>query len=288
MRVRRYVPCGPRGGTGMRVLGRCRRRYGWPNHVRHPGSPNRWSSAATPDGLSQWPLAADVGYAGRHDRAPDPEVRPRTYFPSLLPPRRRAEEAQSAVVQEAYGQGVSMPQLDELMKALGSDGVSAPRRRVSVASSTRWSRRYAPGRSAAGSRCGSMRRTTRVRVDGRVMSQATIVAVGVSAGGERQVLGVDVGPSEDRAFWTACPRSLVERGLHSVKLVISSAATPRFLRSSTPLWAFSPVSMVMAPSTLATSSRTLCANFHRLPGHGPTRHRTNAISRVSSTKRRGR
>jgi putative transposase len=63
----------------------------------------------------------------------------------------------------------------------------------------------------------------KVRVDGRVISQATVVAVGVTTEGDRQVLGIDVGPSEDRAFWTAFLRSLVKRGLRGVRLVISDA-----------------------------------------------------------------
>ena len=60
-------------------------------------------------------------------------------------------------------------------------------------------------------------------MDGRVISQATVVAIGVTSEGDRQVLGVDVGPSEDRAFWTAFLRSLVKRGLTGVRLVISDA-----------------------------------------------------------------
>ena len=63
----------------------------------------------------------------------------------------------------------------------------------------------------------------KVRVAGRVLSQATVVAVGVTSEGDRQVLGVDAGPSEDRAFWTAFVRSLVKRGLTGVRLVISDA-----------------------------------------------------------------
>src|SRR4029434_10889123 len=63
----------------------------------------------------------------------------------------------------------------------------------------------------------------KVRVDGRVIHHATVVAVGVTTEGDRQVLGVDVGPSEDRAFWTAFLRSLVKRGLKGVRLVISDA-----------------------------------------------------------------
>ena len=63
----------------------------------------------------------------------------------------------------------------------------------------------------------------KVRINGRVMSQATVVAVGVTREGERQVLGLDVGPSEDRAFWTAFLRGLVKRGLRGVRLVTSDA-----------------------------------------------------------------
>ena len=57
-----------------------------------------------------------------------------------------------------------------------------------------------------------------MRVDGRVTSQATVVAVAVTADGERQVLGVEVGRSEDRAFWTAFLRGLVKRDLRGVRL----------------------------------------------------------------------
>jgi len=153
-----------------------------------------------------------------------PKVRSGAYFPSLLQPRRRIEHALLAVVQEAYVHGVSTRKVDDLMKALGLDGVS---------------------KSEVSRICGELdplveafrtRPLTgehpyvwvdatyhKVRVDGRVLSQATVVAVGVTAEGERQVLGVDVGPSEDRAFWTAFLRSLVKRGLRGVRLVISDA-----------------------------------------------------------------
>ena len=153
-----------------------------------------------------------------------PKVRPGTYFPSLLQPRRRAEHALLAVVQEAYVHGVSTRKVDDLMKALGLDGMS---------------------KSEVSRICGELdtivaafrtRPLTgehrylwvdatyhKVRVDGRVISQATVVAIGVTSEGERQVLGVDVGPSEDRAFWTAFLRSLVKRGLKGVRLVISDA-----------------------------------------------------------------
>ena len=120
--------------------------------------------------------------------------------------------------------GVSTRKVDELMKALGLDGVS---------------------KSEVSRICGELdplveafrtRALTtdypyiwvdatyhKVRVNGRVTSQATVVAVGVTSEGERQVLGIDVGPSEDRAFWTAFLRSLVKRGLRGVRLVTSDA-----------------------------------------------------------------
>jgi transposase-like protein len=63
----------------------------------------------------------------------------------------------------------------------------------------------------------------KVRIDGRVVSQATVVAIGVTQAGDRQILGIDVGASEDRSFWTAFLRSLVKRGLAGVRLVISDA-----------------------------------------------------------------
>jgi putative transposase len=153
-----------------------------------------------------------------------PKVRPGSYFPSLLQPRRRAEQALLTVVQEAYVHGVSTRKVDDLVKGLGLDGIS---------------------KSEVSRICGELdplveafrtRRLTteypyvwldatyhKVRIDGRVVSQATVVAIGVTLDGERQILGVDVGASEDRSFWTAFLRSLVKRGLAGVRLVISDA-----------------------------------------------------------------
>ena len=153
-----------------------------------------------------------------------PKVRSGTYFPSLLQPRRRAEHALLAVVQEAYVHGVSTRKVDDLMKALGLDGVSK-------SEVSRICGELDPlveafrSRSLVGEHPYVWLDATyhKVRVDGRVVSQATVVAIGVTADGERQVLGVDVGASEERAFWTAFLRSLVKRGLKGVRLVISDA-----------------------------------------------------------------
>ena len=127
---------------------------------------------------------------------------------------------------EAYVHGVSTRKVDDLVKALGFDGIS---------------------KSEVSRICGELDTVVaafrtrpltgehrylwvdatyhKVRVDGRVISQATVVAIGVTTEGDRQVLGIDVGPSEDRAFWTAFLRSLKSRGLSGVQLVISDAHT---------------------------------------------------------------
>ena len=63
----------------------------------------------------------------------------------------------------------------------------------------------------------------KVRKDGRVISMAVVIAIGVNGQGEREVLGLDVGPSEDGACWLSFLRSLVARGLSGVRLVISDA-----------------------------------------------------------------
>lgn len=153
-----------------------------------------------------------------------PKVRPGTYFPSLLQPRRRAEHALLAVVQEAYVHGVSTRKVDDLVKALGVDGISKSEvsRICAELDTTVTAFRTRP---LTGEHRYVWLDATyhKVRVDGRVISQATVVAIGVTNDGERQVLGVDVGPSEEKAFWTAFLRSLVKRGLKGVRLVISDA-----------------------------------------------------------------
>ena len=153
-----------------------------------------------------------------------PKVTPGSYFPSLVQPRRRAEHALLAVVQEAYVHGVSTRKVDELMKALGLDGVSKSEVSRICAELDPLVEAFRT-RPLVGAHPYVWVDATyhKVRVDGHVTSQATVVAVGVTAEGERQVLGIDVGPSEDRAFWTAFLRSLVKRGLKGVRLVISDA-----------------------------------------------------------------
>nr|WP_291989168.1 IS256 family transposase [Luteitalea sp.] len=152
-----------------------------------------------------------------------PKVTPGTYFPSLLQPRRRAEHALLAVVQEAYVHGVSTRKVDDLVKALGVDGISKSVSRIcgtldTVVDAFR-TRALTGEHRYLWVECdvseGARRRPRR--------QLRTVVAVGITSDGDRQVLGVDVGPSEDRAFWTAFLRSLVKRGLTGVRLVVSDA-----------------------------------------------------------------
>jgi transposase-like protein len=153
-----------------------------------------------------------------------PKITPGSYFPSLLEPRRRAERALLAVVQEAYVHGVSTRKVDDLMKALGLDGVSKSEVSRICAELDAEVDAFRT-RPLDGDYPYLWIDATyhKVRQDGRVQSMATVVAIGVSRGGERHVLGVDAGPSEDAAFWTAFLRSLVHRGLQGVRLVISDA-----------------------------------------------------------------
>jgi putative transposase len=209
--------------------------------------------------LARWALqelieaeAADVIGAGRYERTDGrvternghrarvlstkagdlslqiPKLRKGSFFPSLLEPRRRIDQALYAVVMEAYVQGVSTRSVDDLVAAMGIDtGIS----------------KSEVSRICAGldERVHAFRNRTlghvrfpyvyldatyvNVRDDalGQVVSRAVVVATGVTADGGREVLGVDVGDSEDETFWTAFLRSLKARGLAGVRLVISDA-----------------------------------------------------------------
>jgi transposase-like protein len=140
--------------------------------------------------------------------------------------RRRIDQALFAVVMEAYLHGVSTRKVDDLVKALGADtGISK----------SEVSRICADlDAEVAAFRDRSLAETTypyvfldatycKARVNRRVVSQAVVVAIGVSADGRREVLGMDVGDSEDGAFWTAFLRALKARGLSGVQLVVSDA-----------------------------------------------------------------
>src|SRR4051812_43537080 len=153
-----------------------------------------------------------------------PRVRDGSYFPAMLEPRKRAEQALVAVVREAYVNGVSTRKVDGLVQALGLDGIS--KSQVSRLCETldaeveRFRQRPLEGTYPYVWLDATF---VKVRDGGRVVSMAIVVAIGVTASGEREVLGLDVGPSEDGAFWLQFLRSLVARGLGGVQLVISDA-----------------------------------------------------------------
>src|SRR6186713_756865 len=153
-----------------------------------------------------------------------PRLRKGSYFPFFLEPRRLAEKALTAVIQEAYVQGISTRSVDDLVKALGMSGVS---------------------KSQVSRLCGELDERVgaflnrpiegdwpylwidatyvKTREAGRIVSVAVIVAVGVNTDGQREVLGLKVGHSEAEPFWTEFLRSLNRRGLRGVKLVISDS-----------------------------------------------------------------
>jgi len=153
-----------------------------------------------------------------------PKLRKGSYFPGFLEPRRLAEKALSAVIQEAYVQGISTRSVDDLVQAMGMTGIS---------------------KSQVSRLCGEIddkvqtflnrplegdwpyvwldATYVKVREAGRIVSVAVIIAVGVNSDGRREVLGLDIGPSEAETFWTEFLRKLARRGLRGVKLVISDA-----------------------------------------------------------------
>jgi len=153
-----------------------------------------------------------------------PKLRKGSYFPGFLEPRRTAEKALTAVIQEAYIQGVSTRSVDDLVTAMGMSGVS---------------------KSQVSRLCGEIddkiktflnrplegdwpyiwldATYLKVRQNGRIVSVAVIIAVGVNSAGRREVLGLAIGASEAETFWTDFLRKLTRRGLRGVKLVISDA-----------------------------------------------------------------
>lgn len=183
-----------------------------------------------------------------------PKLRQGSYFPEFLEPRRTAEKALTAVIQEAYVHGVSTRSVDDLVKALGMSGVSK----------SQVSRLCAELDERVGAFLNRQiegdwpylwidATYVKTREAGRIVSVAVIVAVGVNTDGQREVLGLKVGASEAEPFWTEFLRSLNRRGLRGVKLVISDshegikAAASKVLR---------PPGSVAACTSCATLWRT--------------------------------
>ena len=151
-----------------------------------------------------------------------PKLRKGSYFPFFLEPRRLAEKALTAVIQEAYIQGISTRSVDDLVQAMGMSGIS--KSQVSRLCEDIDIRVKAfLDRPIEGDWPYLWIDATyiKVRQNDRVVSVAVIVAVGANTDGRREILGMRVGPSEAETFWTDFLRGLARRGLRGVKLVIS-------------------------------------------------------------------
>ena len=168
-----------------------------------------------------------------------PKLRKGSYFPSFLDPRRASEKALTAVIQEAYIQGVSTRSVDDLVKSMGMSGIS--KSQVSRLCEDIDGRvKTFLERPIEGSWPYLWIDATyvKVREGGRIVSVAVIIAVAVNTDGRREVLGMAVGASEAETFWTQFLRSLTARGLRGVKLVISDsheglkAAAKKVLRAT--------------------------------------------------------
>jgi transposase-like protein len=157
-----------------------------------------------------------------------PKLRRGSFFPELLEPRRRIDQALYAVVMEAYVNGVSTRSVDDLVAAMGVEtGISKSEvSRICAGLDERVS--AFRGRTLGHTAFPYVYLDAtyiNVRDDalGQVVSRAVVIATGITAGGGREVLGVDIGDSEDETFWTRFLRSLRDRGLGGVRLVISDA-----------------------------------------------------------------
>ena len=143
-----------------------------------------------------------------------PKLREGSYFPSLLEPRRRSERALLAVIQQAYVEGVSTRRVDDLVKALGCEGIS--KSQVSrICQELDVVVDGFLGRPLDGGPYPYLwldALTQKVREDGRIVNVSVVVATAVNGEGKREIIGMDVGTSEDGAFWLAFLRSLSARG----------------------------------------------------------------------------
>ncbi|RMI15255.1 IS256 family transposase [Pseudoroseomonas wenyumeiae] len=153
-----------------------------------------------------------------------PKLRKGSYFPAFLEPRRTAEKALTAVIQEAYVHGISTRSVDDLVRAMGLEGVSKSQVSRLCAEIDDRVRDFLT-RPIEGDWPYLWLDATyvKVREAGRIVLVAVTIAVGVNADGRREVLGMAVGASEAEPFWLDFLRSLARRGLAGVKLVISDA-----------------------------------------------------------------
>jgi putative transposase len=155
-----------------------------------------------------------------------PKLREGSYFPDwLLEPRRRAERAFVQVVCESYVRGVSTRRVEGLVRTLGIERISKSRvsEMAKELDSAVEAFRTRPLDGAPYTYVWLDAITQKVREAGRIANVAVVVATGVNAAGNREILGLDLHTSEDGAGWTAFLRGLVARGLSGIRLVISDA-----------------------------------------------------------------
>ena len=155
-----------------------------------------------------------------------PKLREGTYYPEwLLVPRRRAEQALVAVIGQAYVEGVSTRRVDDLVKAMGIDGISSSQvsRMAAELDAKVTEFRERPLDAGPYRYLWIDALTQKVREGGRVVNVSAVIATAVNVEGRREIIGFDIVTTEDTAAWTAFLRSLVARGLSGVELVISDA-----------------------------------------------------------------
>ena len=166
--------------------------------------------------LAQRLSDAALGHPGRHHRPGRPEAPPGVYSPEfLLQPRRRAEQALVAVVCQAYVEGVSTRRVDDLVKAMGIEGISKSEvSRMAAELDPKVAEfRERPLDSGPYRYLWIDAVTQRVREGGRVVNVSAVIATAANADGRREIVGFDIVTTEDTAAWTAFLRSLVARGL---------------------------------------------------------------------------
>jgi transposase-like protein len=152
-----------------------------------------------------------------------PKVREGGYVPSFIEHRKRSEQALISVIQEAVVQGVSTRKIECVLEELGIAGVSAGQVSQLCAALDEKVRQFRERPLGESRYVWVDALYEKVRTDNRVESMAVVIATGVNPQGHREVLGFDVIPAESEEGWTAFFKSLKERGLNGVKLVISDA-----------------------------------------------------------------
>ena len=153
-----------------------------------------------------------------------PKLRQGSYFPPFLELRRTTEKALVVVIQEAWISGVSTRRVDDMVQAMGLTGI---------------------GKSQVSRLCQDIDERVGAFLDrpltgewpylwldatylkqregGRIVSVAAIIAVAVNSEGEREIVGLHIGPSEAETHWATFLKSMIRRGLRGVKLVITDA-----------------------------------------------------------------